>query len=60
VVNRQARAHTFQPTSDFYFACNFHHEAQVASSCLQRELLVAIGLTRWHSLLVAISGAITG
>jgi len=60
VVYRQERAHTFLPTSDFCFACNSRHVAQVASSWLHRELLAAIGLTSLHSLLVAISEAITG
>jgi hypothetical protein len=60
VAYRQERDHTFQPTSDFCFACNFHHVVQVASSWLHREPLVVIGLTSLRSLLAAISGAITG
>lgn len=57
---RQERDHTSQPTSGFCFACNSRHVAQEASSWLHRGPLEAAGLTRWHSLLAAISGAIAG
>lgn len=60
VVCRQVQAHTSLPASDFCFACNFHHVAQVAFSWLHRELLVAIGSTSLHSLSVAIGAAIAG
>ena len=36
VACRQEQDHTYQPASDFCFACNFHHVAQVASSWFQR------------------------
>ena len=60
VAYRQERDHTSQPTSGFCFACNSRHVAQEASSWLHREPLEAAGLTRWHSPLAAISGAIAG